>query len=107
MAPKFFGSRSMQLELMWQCGGHHGCERFAGNLLAHSAEAFSRHVPGVTIDRITPAARLVLRRTAASSAEGDLLARRLALAWLAFDEVADAGGPGITITIRRSEREPQ
>jgi hypothetical protein len=94
----------MHLELMWHCGSHHGCEFFRDDVLAHSAAAFSRHVPGATMDRITPAARLVLRKTAASSAEGEVLVRRLALAWLAFDGHAHGLGPAIMITIRRSDR---
>jgi hypothetical protein len=92
----------MQLELMWHCGSHYGSELFRDDLLAHSAAAFSRHVPSTTTERITPAARLVLRRTAGSCAEGEVLVRRLALAWLAFSELGDNSGPAITITIRRS-----
>jgi hypothetical protein len=93
----------MQLELMWHCGPHYGSEVFCDDLLANSAVAFSRHVPSTTTDRITPAARHVLRRTAASCAEGEVLVRRLALAWLAFSELGDNAGPAITITIRRPD----
>ena len=94
----------MQLELMWHCGSHHGSELFRDDLLARSAAAFHRHVPATALDRITPAARMVLQRTAASSGEGEMLVRRLALAWLAFSTLTDSAGPAITITIRRSQR---
>jgi hypothetical protein len=93
----------MQLELMWQCGSHHGSELFRDDLLTHSAEAFFRHVADLSIDHLTPAACTVLRRTAASRTEAEVLVRRYALAWLAFSEPEANSGPVISITIRRSD----
>jgi hypothetical protein len=94
----------MQLELMWHCGSHQGCELFRDDLLAHSAAEFFRHVPEMPLDRLTPAARTVLRRTAASRTETEIMVRRYALAWLALSDLRDSRGPVITIAIRRSDR---
>jgi hypothetical protein len=93
----------MQLELTWHCGSHHGSELFHGDLLAYSAAVFFRYAGDRPIDGLTPAARLVLRRTAASQTEAEIMARRYALAWLAFSEPVDRGTPGITIAVRRAE----
>jgi hypothetical protein len=93
----------MQLELIWQCGSHHGSELFRGDLLAHAAAEFGRQAAAMSIDSLTPAARMVLRRTAASRTEGEILVRRYALAWLAFSQSGESAGPGITIAIRRSD----
>lgn len=95
----------MQLELMWHCGAHHGCERYRGDLLTHSAVEFSRHIQGVPVDGLTPAACALLQRTAAGCTGTDLLVRRYALAWLAFSDLKDRSGPAITITIQRSDRD--
>jgi hypothetical protein len=92
----------MQLELMWQCGSHHGSELFRDDLLAHSAVAFFKHVADLSIDHLTPAACTVLRRTAGSCTEAEILVRRYALAWLAFSEPEAGKGPAISVTIRRS-----
>jgi hypothetical protein len=94
----------MQLELNWQCGSHQGCERIRDDLLKNLAEEFFRHVPAMPVDRLTPAACIVLRRTAASCTDAEILARRYALAWLAFSDLRDGARPGITITLRRSDR---
>ena len=94
----------MQLELMWHYGQHHGCERYRGNLLAHLAVEFSRQIPSVPVDGLTPAACALLQRTAGGCSETDLLVRRYALAWLAFSDLKDWSGP-ITITIQHRDRD--
>ena len=105
MPSKSVGGRTMQLELMWHCGAHHGRELFRDNLLARSAATFFSFAPGTAADRLTPAARQVLRRTAASCVELECILRRQALAWLAFNDLTDSSGPAITIAIRRLDHD--